>query len=257
MLVELEKNDAGIARLYLNDPDSLNAMSDQMAGQFKAHVDALRQDASVRVVVLSGRGRAFSAGGHLEMLDAKTKKTPDVNRLEMERFYHSFLSLKTLEVPLIAALNGHAVGAGFCVALACDLRIAHKKAKLGLNFLRLGLHPGMGITYSLPRLVGPSAAAELLYTGRIFSAEEGKAYGLLNQVVSVDDFEDSVTKLATQIATSSPEAVKELKLSLKLLEGQPLTACLSREAECQARSYASNDFRTGLDAAMNKKEALF
>src|SRR5262249_10307005 len=155
----------------LDDPEARNAMGEEMAAQFLRAAGELKNDRSVRVVVLTGRGRAFSGGGNLDMLETKTRIAKEENQRLMREVYRSFISILEIDVPVIAAVNGHAIGAGLCLALACDLRIASADAKLGLNFVHLGLHPGMGATYFVPRLVGDARAAELLYSGATISAE--------------------------------------------------------------------------------------
>lgn len=256
-LVERSELEPGVIQLVLNDPEVRNAMGDEMSEEFHAAINELRLDSSLRVLVLRGAGKAFSAGGNLDMLLAKTKLPPRENRKRMETFYYNFLSLLDLEVPVIAAMNGHAVGAGLCIAMACDIRIAKQGSKLGANFVRLGLHPGMAATYFLPRLVGRAKAAELLYTGRIISADEAHAIGLVNSVVSEDEFDDSVLSLAKEIATSGPEAVRELKLSLRTSERETLREALQREADCQGRNYAGKEFLEGITAAKEKRPAKF
>ncbi len=255
-LIEIKKTNE-IATLVLNDAEKRNAMSTRMAEEFVAQVTLLREDKSIRVVILRGAGKAFSGGGDLDMLFEKIKITPPENKRLMELFYDQFLSIRTLEVPVIAALNGHAIGAGLCLACACDLRIATQSAKLGLNFVHLGLHPGMGATYFIPRLVGPAKAAELLYCGKIITAEEAKQIGLVNQVVSDGEFETCVSEVARTIATAGPQAVRELKKSLQLSSQLALEDCLRREASCQALDYAGAEFKEGIQAAKEKRSPRF
>ncbi len=176
-----------------NDPDRLNAMSRAMGEAFAVAIAGLRDDPDLRAVVLTGAGRAFSAGGDLTMIDDQAQagaKAPGIARREirdtMRSFYKLFLSVRDLPVPTIAAVNGAAVGAGFCVALACDVRIASASAKLGLNFTRIGLQPGMGATWTLPRIVGPAHAAEILYSSRVFTGEQAATIGLVNRALETD-----------------------------------------------------------------------
>jgi len=170
-LVTHSTDSRGIVTITLNDEANLNAMSEEMAAEFSSLVGALRTNKTAQVIILCGAGRSFSAGGHLEMLDAKRSKSKDTNHSEMLSFYNSFLSILELKVPIIAALHGAAVGAGLCLACAADIRIAASNTKLGFTFLKLGLHPGMGGTFFVPRIIGRSAATELLLTGRIITAE--------------------------------------------------------------------------------------
>lgn len=256
-LVKIEFEQHGIARIVLNDPATRNAMSEAMAEQFAAAVQSLGLRSDLRVVVLTGAGESFSGGGHLDMLFAKTQLAPDENQSRMELFYSQFLSLRELPVPVVAALNGHAVGAGLCLALACDLRLANEPSKFGVNFVHLGLHPGMGATKLLPEVVGAAWAAELLFTGRIITASEAVRIGLVHHMYSPDAFQDQVLHVVQNIAQAGPQAVRALKRSLRLSREDSLAACLKREAECQARSYASSEFLEGITAAREKRKPRF
>ena len=186
----LEARDGDVVTLTFNHPERLNAMSQPMGEAFASRVAGLLEDDRLRAVVLTGSGRAFSAGGDLGMIGGQAEHGQNEpagaqRRIldTMRAFYKLFLSVRELPCPTIAAINGHAIGAGFCVALACDLRVVAQEAKVGLNFTKLGIHPGMAATWTLPRLVGPALAAELLYTGRIVSGEEAHRLGLANRVV--------------------------------------------------------------------------
>jgi enoyl-CoA hydratase len=166
----LVERDAGVAILTFNDPERRNAMTQAMGEAFAECVTELAADPEVRAVILTGAGRAFSAGGDLGMIGSRAREgaqRPGLGRRgirdAMRSFYKLFLSVRDLPCPTIAAVNGAAIGAGLCVALACDVRVASGEAKLGLNFTALGLHPGMGATWTLPRLVGPALAAEILF----------------------------------------------------------------------------------------------
>ena len=233
---------SGITAVILDDQESGNALSEEMASEFRQQVAAIREDPAVRVVVIEGRGPLFSAGGYVELLGHLEDEGPSIaNRKKLEAFYAQFLSLRDLEVPVIAALNGSAIGAGLGLALACDLRIATDDAKLGFNFVRFGLHPGMGVTYFLPRLLGPTRAAHLLYSGKIITAQEGFELGLLNKITPRPLFQEEVYGLAEEIANVGSDAVKDLKLTLRLTEDVILPECLRREAECQARQLLRNE----------------
>ncbi|MFN8388927.1 MAG: enoyl-CoA hydratase/isomerase family protein [Bdellovibrionota bacterium] len=255
-LVRLSQS-GGVFELELNDPSSRNAMSEEMAAEFYQRVLALRENPEVRVLVLTGAGQAFSGGGHLDMLFEKTKLSREKNRELMELFYRQFLSVRDLDVPVIAKVNGHAVGAGLCLAMACDIRIAAEEAKLGLNFVQLGLHPGMGATYFLPRLVGAARAAELLFSGKIITAKYAAEIGLVNECVAGDTLSPKVAELAQTIASAGPEAVRALKASLRLSEQLPLAECLRRESGCQARNYVGAEFLEGITAAKEKRKPRF
>eukprot|EP00030_Apusomonadida_sp_AF-17_P001192 a180562_9.p1 GENE.a180562_9~~a180562_9.p1 ORF type:complete len:311 (+),score=91.99 a180562_9:30-935(+) len=244
-----------IAVVTLNKPAALNALCVTMGDQFVATMKALKDDASLRAVILTGAGRAFSAGGDLAFLQARTESSAEVNVAAMRAFYERFLSVRSLPVPVIAAINGHAVGAGLCLALATDVRIAQRGAKLGVNFLKLGLHPGMGSTFTLPALVGPQAAAKLLLGADLVDATEAHELGLVAAVA--DSAVDAALPLAARIASNSPAAVRATVRTLRTSFGAGLDAALWREADAQAHSYATRDMREGLSAVRDKREPLF
>lgn len=256
-LVLVEEIGEGILQIVLNDPANLNAMGEEMADEFRSLIESLHRKASaLRAIVLTGAGRAFSAGGHLEMLEKKTILSGEENRLIMHGFYNSFLSILNLKVPLIAAINGHAVGAGLCVASACDIRIAAEGAKLGFTFTKLGLHPGMAATYFLPKVIGEAAATELLLTGRIIDAPEALRLGLVSRVVPQDEVHSAALSIATEIAECGGEAVRQLLESMRNRPGS-LQAALEREALCQSLSYTSEEFKEGIRATREKRKPNF
>ena len=256
-LVVTEDCGDGIVRLLFNDPATRNAMSEAMAEQFAVAIGQLCVRDDLRVVVLSGAGKAFSAGGHLDMLEKKIAQDEKRNRAEMREFYEQFLCIRDLPVPTVAAINGHAMGAGLCVALCCDVRIARSGSKLGLNFVRLGLHPGMGVTYTLPRIVGPAKAAELLYAGSVLSAEDALEIGLVNRCAAADAFEDHVKQYVDSVATAGPQAVRMLKRTLKATTQGTLSECLEYEALAQARDYLGDEFKEGITAAKERRKPRF
>lgn len=254
--VEYELRSEQIGLITLNDPENLNAMGEEMAKAFAALVAKLESDAQrPRVLVLTGAGRAFSAGGNLAMLEKKTTFSGEVNRQLMLDFYHSFLGILDLKIPLIAAINGHAIGAGLCVACACDVRVAQTGAKLGFTFTKLGLHPGMGGTFFLPKVVGTSMAAELMLTGRVIDADEGFRIGLVSKVAPEQVLETALG-IAKEILACGPEATRHL---LETLRGypRPLADSLEREALCQSINYASAEFKEGVRATIEKRAPNF
>jgi enoyl-CoA hydratase/carnithine racemase len=246
----------GVGTLTLNDEANLNAMSDEMAREFSAAVGALKGAHNLRAVIITGAGKAFSAGGHLSMLESKRTKSKEENRKGMLEFYGSFLCMRELNVPLIAAINGAAVGAGLCVACACDFRVASDTTKLGFTFLKLGLHPGMGATYFVPRIVGASVATELLVTGRVISADEALRIGMLSRVVPSGEVMKAARSIVEEILACGPEAMSQL---LQTMRGEPgaLAQALEREAECQSINYAGAEFAEGICAIKEKRSPNF
>lgn len=253
-LIHFETLADSIGMITLSDPDRLNAMSEEMAGEFSLLVEKLRKDSSsvCRVIILTGAGRAFSAGGDLDMLQAKAEKPPEQNEQEMLTYYRSFLSIRDLQVPIIAAINGHAVGAGLCLACACDLRVVSKEAKLGFTFTRIGLFPGMGATYFIPRLLGAQRAMELMITGKLIEGQDIVRYGFTPHLVKPTEVETEAISIAEEIVRCAPVATGQL---LKHMRGEEkdLQAALENEALQQANSYATSQFREGINALKEKR----
>jgi enoyl-CoA hydratase/carnithine racemase len=263
-LVVLER-DADVAIVTFNDPERRNAMTEAMGHAIAEQMGALIGDDALRAVVLTGAGRAFSAGGDLAMIESMARKgssspggeTRRELREFMRRFYRLYLSVRDLPCPTIAALNGAAIGAGLCVALACDIRIAARDAKLGLNFNRLGIHPGMGATWTLPRLVGPAHAAELLFTGRILDGAEAERIGLVNRAIDGEAVLPEALEMARAMALSAPFAVRGSKRALARSLDSDLGAQLEFEAEQQSLCYETADLGEGLAAARAKRSPRF
>lgn len=258
--VTVEWRDDGVAVLTLDDPGRRNAMTVAMGEALADAAEALTGDDRLRAVVLTGRPPAFSAGGDLDMLEDLARRTREAGfdaRQEMLAFYRRFLAIRELPVPVVAAVNGHAVGAGLCVALAADLRIVAEEAKLGVNFARLGLHPGMGGSWLLPRIVGAQRAAELLYTGRLASGVEMARYGLALEALPAADVLGRALELAASIAASAPGVVRAMKQTLAASETSTLPEQLDLEAACQAHDYGTDDLREGLEAARQRRPARF
>lgn len=248
--------DGFVATLVFNDTARKNAMTPELGDAVRAAVGELRADANVRAVVITGAGGAFSAGGDLRMLERLRAASRDESRTFMREFYARYLSILDLEVPTIAAVEGPAIGAGLCVALACDLCIVDEDSKLALNFAALGLHPGMGATYFTPRRVGVERAADLLLTGRRFDGREAAAMGMALRAVPTARVREEAQALAKTIADNAPLAIRALKRSLGV-DRAALEAALAFEAEQQSVSYASADLAEGLAAATQRRAPQF
>ena len=258
--VRLDRREDGVVTLTLDDPGRRNAMTESMGDALEEAARSLTTDPDVRAVVVTGAPPAFSAGGDLGMLEELARRTREEGfdaADTMRGFYRRFLAVRTIPVPVVAAINGHAIGAGLCVALACDLRIVAAEAKVGLNFARLGLHPGMAGSWLLPRSVGYQRAAELLYTGRIVTGGEAAAAGLALESRPAGEVLEAALTLAGEIAAASPIVVRQLKQTLATMERATLDEALDREAACQAESYGTEDLREGLAAARERRTPRF
>lgn len=245
-------HDGQVARLTMNSPDNLNAMDDAMAAAFREAKTKLENE-ELKAIVIAGHGRAFSAGGDLAMLYAKAAKDFETNRREMLTFYRCFLELRDLNVPLICALHGHVVGAGFCFAAACDIRVAASDVKFAAPFTRLGLHPGMGGSYFLARGFGSEVARELMLTGRRMEASEALALGFVSAVVEGAQLASAVDSVLSRLLLGAPKATRALLKGEREAERPALQAALRREAAEQAECYAGPEFLEGLDALSAKR----
>ena len=255
-LVLFENISPGIGKITFNRPAKLNALNFELAKDFNEIVQSLRLNETLKVIILTGAGRAFSAGGDYEMLSACLEKAQVANQSDMLTFYESFLSILNLNIPLIAAVHGDAIGGGLCLACACDLRVVAVDAKLGLAFSKLGLHPGMGGTLFLPRLVGYAKASELLLAAKVISGNEAKEIGLANYAEEADQVFKKSLELAEEIAGVSKVANKLCLQSLRP-ESILLRKVLQNEALLQSKTYAGEDFRIGLKAVMEKEVPKF
>jgi enoyl-CoA hydratase/carnithine racemase len=255
--LRLERPADGVARLVLDNPAQRNAMSDQMTASWVAAVEEIAADPTVRVVVVTGEGSAFCSGGNTGWIASEPDAEVDYLRTRMMRFYRAWLSIRQLEVPTIAAVNGHAIGAGLCLALACDLRYAAGGAKLGAPFVKLGMNPGMAATYLLPNVVGEANARELLLTGRTVEAEEARQLGLVSRVFAPEEFEAAVHEVAVGIAGTAPIASRYTKLALRDGGHQDLESCVQWEALAQPVTLATADLQEGIAAAREKRAPVF
>jgi enoyl-CoA hydratase len=255
--LQVERPVAGVALLTLDNPDMRNAMSDEMTASWAAAMAELAADRSLRAVVVTGAGSAFCSGGNTSWIAGEPDATVDELRTRMLPFYRAWLSIRSLEVPTIAAVNGAAIGAGLCLALACDLRYAATGARLGVPFVKLGMHAGMGGTYLLPEVVGEAQARDLLLTGRVVDADEALRIGLVSRVLEPATFLDDVLEIAAGIAATAPVASRLTKLAL--LDGghRDLEAALQWEAMAQPITLATEDLQEGIRASREKRAPEF
>ncbi len=246
-----------MVRLVLDNPAQRNAMSDEMTDSWVAAVDELAADRSVRVVVVTGEGSAFCSGGNTSWIASEPDASVDHLRTRMLAFYRAWLSIRRLEVPTIAAINGPAIGAGLCLALACDIRYAARGARMGVPFVKLGMHAGMAGTYLLPQVVGEAHARDLLLTGRTVDADEALRLGLVSRVLEPDVFDAEVLATAEGVAATAPIASRLTKLAL--LDGghADFESCLQWEAMAQPITLATEDLQEGIRAAQAKRAPLF
>jgi len=242
--------------LALHRPDNRNSMTPELLDAFAVASRAARDDAGARCVIVTGSGTSFSAGADFK----STLQREGDDRAGNEKsyaMYEPFLSLLDVAVPIIGALNGHAVGGGFGLALVCDLRIGALDAKYGANFVRLGLAPGMAISYLLPRLVGVARANELLLTGRLVDGREAEALGILNRAVPAADVLAVAHELAREIGEAAPLAVRATKLAIRRGLELHVREAARAEAYAQAETVATADAREGIAALLAKRPPVF
>ncbi len=255
--LRVDRRDDGVAVLTLDNPDQRNAMSDAMTASWVAAVDALAGDRDLRAVVVTGAGSAFCSGGNTGWIASEPDATVDELRTRMVAFYRAWLSIRRLEVPTIAAVNGPAIGAGLCVALACDIRYAARGARLGAPFVKLGMHAGMAATYLLPNVVGEAHARDLLLTGRLVDADEALRLGLVSRVLEADGFLDEVLATAAGVAATAPVATRLTTVALRDGGHADFETALQWEGLAQPVTLATADLQEGIAAAREKRPPRF
>ncbi len=244
-----------IGVITLDRPDNRNSMTPELLDAFADASARARGDSSIRALIVTGTGSCFSSGA-----DFKATLQRDTGGAPHERsyaMYVPFLSLLDIEVPVIGALNGHAVGGGFGLALVCDLRIGSISAKYGANFVKLGLAPGMAISYLLPRLVGVARANELLLTGRLVEGAEAERLGILNRAVPAADVMPAAMELANTIVANAPRAVRYTKAGIRRGLALTVREAAMEEAVAQADTLATEDAQEGIAALLAKRTPVF
>jgi len=251
VLVEF-KDSIGI--ITLNRPGNRNSMTREMLDAFHAAVNAVKSRRDLRCVVITGSGGNFCAGADFKSAFGEGDRLPHENFLER---YLPFLAVGEIEVPVIGALNGHAIGGGFGLALMCDLRVANIQAKYGANFTRLGFHSGMAVTYMLPRVIGLPRAAELLLTGRLINGAQAAEIGLVNYAVEAPEIMPRALELAHEICACAPAVVRMMKKAIyRDLNWNPRTTA-ELDAHFQSRTYEMEDAQEGIRALLEKREPQF
>ena len=255
----LYRADGAIGVITFNRPDNRNSMTPELLDGFCDAVAAVKADPALRCVVITGSGSCFSAGADFRATIQREKSDRLTLPHELSyRMYEPFMSVLDIEVPIVAALNGHTVGGGFGLALMCDIRIGSRSAQYGTPFARLGLHAGLGITYLLPRLVGVSRAAELLFTGRKFLGDEAYEMGLLSAVLDTDQVMPRAMEMAESIAANAPIAVRMMKRSLYAnLDWNDVREAAYQESFAQTITIGTEDLKEGIDALLSKRKPSF
>jgi len=241
--------------LRFNHPDKYNAMSVDMGREFREAVRNIIVSNDLECLILTGNGKAFSAGGDLGFLKDRKDASPEENSNIMLKYYSRFMVVRGLGIPTIAAINGPAVGAGACVSLLTDIRIASESALFGFNFVKIGIHPGMGVTHFLQRLVGQAVANRMLLTGELISAKQALAFGAVSEVVpDASDIVERAEEIGVAICNNSHLATRQTVKTLRQSMNEGLAQALQREADSQALCYAHQDLYDALaNLAARKK----
>ena len=247
--------DDGIATVTLNRPEKLNAMNAEMRAEFGVLQAELVANPDIKVVVFTGEGRAFSAGGDIDFLD-QNWNTPEFRR-ETQEFTGFFDALEMLEKPVIAAINGPCTGAGLQITLSCDLRIASDRARFGFRENLIGLIPGAGGCSRLVKLIGYGKAKELIFTGEMISAEEARAIGLINRVVPHAELQSETQKLARHLLTRAPVALGLVKRVLWSCVNADLATGRTLESLAQSILIKTDDHKEGIRAFREKRPPKF
>jgi 2-(1,2-epoxy-1,2-dihydrophenyl)acetyl-CoA isomerase len=255
----LVENEADVRTITLHRPDVLNAFDEGLLAALAKATHEAESEEGVRCVVITGAGRAFCSGQDLsELADSYRKNEPiDLERRLREMYHPIIVCIRTMEKPVVAAVNGVAAGAGCSLALACDLRIAAESASFMEAFINVGLVPDCASTFMLPRLVGISTAMDLAFTGRRVSASEALRIGLVNQVAPDSELATEAMKLAQKLAALPTRAIGLTKRAINAAWTSDLATQLEYEARLQTSATQTQDHREGLDAFLNKRRPVF
>lgn len=245
----LEKKE-GIAKITFNRPEVLNALNNEIRSEFQAAMSDIQSDDSIKVVILTGAGRSFIAGADINELKALTMQ-------QARKVVRLGEVIENLEKPVIAAVNGYALGGGCEIAMACDVIVASEYAKFGQPEINLGIIPGGGGTQRLPRVVGMHKAKEMVFTGDIIDAKEAERIGLVNKVVPAGELEATVRAIADKVASKSPVAVKLAKAAMNRGMRTNLETGLAYEKELYSLSHTTKDRAEGIAAFLEKRKPDF
>lgn len=240
--------------ITINNPKSLNALNPKVVADLDSVIEQIRKDEGISVVVITGSGKAFVAGA--DIVTMSTMYSTEARKWA-EYAMGVFRKLELLDQPVIAAINGFALGGGCELALACDLRIASDNAKLGQPEITLGITPGFGGTQRLARTIGAAKAKEFIFTGNMYTAEEAERFGLVNKVVKQEELMDEVLKLANKMASLPKVAMGYCKVAINRGIEVDLDTGLEIEKDLFALCFATEDQKEGMKAFVEKRKAEF
>lgn len=248
-----------VATLTLNRPDKLNALSRDLIAQATAQLKEWSRDPNVGAIVITGAGRAFCAGGDVSQMSQKSPKAETLEEQIDGLREAQELSWLLYNIPkvTIAAVNGHAMGAGLGICLSCDLRFASAQAKFGTAYAKVGFGGDFGTTWQLTRLVGPARAKELFFLSDIVDAVEAHRLGLVNRVLAAEDLQINAAEIAHRIAHGPTTSFRYMKANVNLAMSTDFRTLLDREAETHLRCGMTEDHQEGVRAFMEKRQASF
>ena len=253
-----EERTGSVVTLRLNRPEKLNAISPELSRALIHGLLRASEDRTVRAVVLTGAGRAFSSGGDLAVMrDLRNRRATAEFQAMLTLGKEICLAIARMPKPVIAAVNGVAAGGGMALALACDLRVASDQATFVQSFSNVGLYPDFGATYFLPRIVGLSRASELFYTGETLSAERAREMGIVYKVFSAAEFENGVQEISHKLATGPGIAFRDVKHTIIGENQDQLIETLDEEIRLQLHCFVSEDFAEGIAAFFEKRKPKF
>jgi 2-(1,2-epoxy-1,2-dihydrophenyl)acetyl-CoA isomerase len=252
-IVRLDAN--GVCTITLNRPSVYNSFNQTMAFQLQATLDACSKDDAVRVIVITGEGKAFSAGQDLG--EATDNEGPTLTSIVRDHYNPIILKIREIEKPVIAAVNGVAAGAGANIALACDITFAKKSASFIQAFSKIGLIPDSGGTFFLPRLIGMQKALALMMTGDKVSAEEAEKLNMIYKVIDDDDFSSEITRFSEQLAMMPTRGLGLTKKAVNLGLFNSLEDQLELEEKLQTQAGETDDFAEGVNAFLQKRTPQF
>ena len=247
-----------ILTITLNRPEKLNAFIGHMRRDLAEALEHAGSERSVRVVIITGAGRGFCAGGDVEFMAElmERRDSEEFSRI-LGAGRRVITAIRHMAKPVIAAVNGPAAGAGCNLALACDIRIASTAASFTESFIKVGLNPDWGGTYFLPRLVTPNKACELFFLGETITAQEAARLNIVNKVVAPEDLESATLQLAERLRAAPPIALAAAKQAVYASEAHDLETMLRNETEAQLRCFESDDCHEGVRAFLEKREPHF
>ena len=255
------EQDHRVVTITLNRPDTRNALSGDLIDGLINALEKANRDKNVGCVILTGAGKSFSSGGNLQEIKNMTTKD-NMSQSQLEDWYRFGiqkipLTMNAIDVPIVAAVNGHAIGAGNDLCTMCDIRIAGEDAKFSESFLRIGIIPGDGGSWFLPKIIGLSRAAEMILTCDVLDAKKALNWGLVSQIVKNEELIIQAKKIANKIASQPPEATRRAKRLLRMSQNVSLDNALEMAASQQSILQMMDDHREALDALIEKRKPKY